>query len=207
MAETVTAEASNAGVSAGASAEAGAGGLPSTVAAKIEAATALKNEGNALLQSGELRKAARKYRTVFLYVNGLVGCEDEVAKFTPKEDILASGEEDEIKSLKVATYTNLALAYLKLDEAGKAADVANRALQLDASNIKALVRKGQAFTKLKDFDKAKAALLDAAKRDPENRAVRAELAGWKKAYKAWSDAQREEQKRLFGGALSSSATK
>mmetsp|Transcript_17897 Transcript_17897/g.35297 ORF Transcript_17897/g.35297 Transcript_17897/m.35297 type:complete len:200 (-) Transcript_17897:149-748(-) len=178
--------------------------LPSSISDKLEAAQKLKDEGNALLQAGELRQAARKYRTVFLYVNGLVGKGDNVAQYTPREDLLNDDQQKIILDLKVTVYANLALAYLKLEEPAKAVDVANRALEINPDHVKALVRKGQALVKQKDFDKAKASLLKANKLEPENKAILVEISRWKAAYKTWSQEQHEKQKKIFGGALAGS---
>ncbi len=46
--------------------------MPITIADKIAAGAALKDQGNEHFKVGDMAKAAHSYRSVFLYVNGLV---------------------------------------------------------------------------------------------------------------------------------------
>ena len=70
---------------------------------------------------------------------------------------------------------------------------ATRALEADPSNVKALFRRGKARALLDELDAAKADMLEAAKREPQNRDVRRELA----ALKARMGAQDQRDKAVF----------
>lgn len=51
---------------------------------KIQEGIRLKDEGNAFVKSGEFKKALKSYKTVFLYVNGLI-CTYILLCFLPRE--------------------------------------------------------------------------------------------------------------------------
>jgi tetratricopeptide (TPR) repeat protein len=172
-----------------------------TNAAKLAEATRLKEEGNALVQQKEFRKACKSYRRVFAYANGLVGKDGSMAQYAKDNDLLSATEEKQLNDLKVSTYTNLALCYIRLAEPVKATEAATHALEIDPNNVKALFRQGSASIQLCRWDRAKESLLQALKLDPENSAVKAEIGALKVAHGKWLQEQAAKQKALFGGKL------
>lgn len=120
-----------------------------------------------------------------------------MAQYSSNGLYLTAAQEAQVKALKVSTYNNLALAYLKQDSLDKAVDVANKALVIDETCAKALFRKGQAQLAQKKFDPAKASLLAAAKLQPQDRGIRAELDKWKAEHAEWKKVQDKKQKEMF----------
>jgi tetratricopeptide (TPR) repeat protein len=79
---------------------------------------------------------------------------------------------EQAKQLKLSLSSNLAAVCLKINKYGQAAAYANRALEVDPENPKVLYRRGQAHLGSRDYDKAKADLLRAAKLAPKDKAIR-----------------------------------
>jgi tetratricopeptide (TPR) repeat protein len=173
-----------------------------SVQAKLAKANELKTRGNELFKAGEFRKAAKEYRYVFAYVNGLVSSSDaQMRAYAKQEDMLAEADVKAVDELKRAAYSNLAACYLKLGEFAKARAAAEGALKVDAKDVKSLMRLGLALSGLKEWDKAKKALLDADKLDPRNAAVLLALREWKAAFTAWLAEQNEKERQAFQGKL------
>ena len=84
-----------------------------------------------------------------------------------------------------------------MGEWAKAEKAAADALEIDAGSVKALYRRGQARLQLGELDGAKADLMDAAKREPQNREVRKEL----ESLKAKQAERKAEERAAFGGKL------
>mmetsp|Transcript_19176 Transcript_19176/g.31436 ORF Transcript_19176/g.31436 Transcript_19176/m.31436 type:complete len:175 (-) Transcript_19176:888-1412(-) len=166
---------------------------------KIDAAIALKDEGNGMIKRGEVKACIGKYRTVFAYVNGLTGASDSMARYSTSH--ISDEEEEEVKKLKVSVYSNLALAYLKLERWEKAIEAGEDAIKIgpEESCVKAYCRMGQAQLELKQYDAAKASLMKAAKLSPKDKTIRVQLQKWKEAYKVYSEDQLSKQKEIFGG--------
>ena len=110
------------------------------------------------------------------------------------------GKLNEVQKQKLSTCLNLAAARIKLGEPKEALEQCNKAVDIDASSVKALYRRGQASLMLGDIEAARSDLMDAAKREPQNKDVRKEL----EKLKSQSTALKQQQKNLFGGMFSSS---
>lgn len=111
------------------------------VSSNIEEATKLKAEGNELFKQKEYRKAIRKYRTVFAYVNGLLDSNHELARYVHSGDGSDTGfvTEDQNKSisnLKVSCYSNLAQCYLNIDKPEKCVQCCEGRKQRKCMSIK-----------------------------------------------------------------------
>ena len=171
-----------------------------TTQQKLEKANEIKEEGNKLVKEGQYRKAAKTYRTVFFYVNGLISKEnEEMAKFS--SSLLSEEESLKVKELKTTTNTNLALCYLKLEEPEKVIECAEKALKYDPKNAKANLRLGSAYLQLKMWEKAKPYLIAAYNSEPNNVTIKNELKIWKSGYEQWSQEQKMKEKQAFGGKL------
>ena len=101
----------------------------------------------------------------------------------------------EVQKQKISIHLNLAAAHIKRDAPKSAVEQCSKAMELDAHNVKALFRRGQARLMLGDTEAARGDLLEAARLEPQNKEVRKEL---EKA-KTQSAALRQQQKNLFGG--------
>lgn len=175
--------------------------MPLTNSEKIDKGYEIKDEGNAFVKQQEFRKAAKTYRKVFLYINGLISKDNEqMAKFA-SNDLLSDEEYQRVKALKLTTYSNLALCYLKLEELEKVIECAGKALEVDASHPKANLRMGMALSRMKMWEKAKTHLLVAQKAEPKDVTVNNELKRWKEGFTQWSELQKAKEKAAFGGKL------
>jgi len=79
----------------------------------------------------------------------------------------------------------------------------HKALDIDSSNIKALFRKGQAHSRMNEFEKAKSDFLEAIQRAPENKEVKQELEILKKKMAAY----KQQEKQMFAGLFKAAPTK
>ena len=62
----------------------------------------------------------------------------------------------QIRELKMAHHSNLAICLLKVGSVEKARDNCNKALAIDPANIKCLFRRGKCYSQLGCLDEAKA---------------------------------------------------
>ena len=98
----------------------------------------------------------------------------------------------EVKKQKISTHLNLAAAHLRLDDPKEALRHCNSVIELDPLNVKALYRRGQAHLKLGDISGARSDLMEAAKREPQNKDVRKEL----EKLKVQATALKQQQKNV-----------
>merc|ERR1712232_210109 len=84
-------------------------------------------------------------------------------------DAGGSGLSDDDKKLAIALLTNCAMAHLKLDDARSAIEHCNKALDFDASRVKALFRRGQARLSLREYADATADLQQVLEIDKDNK--------------------------------------
>jgi tetratricopeptide (TPR) repeat protein len=79
-----------------------------------------------------------------------------------------------VKDIETPTYLNLALCYIKIEQFHFAIKYATQALENDANNSKALYRRGVAYTKIGEVEKAREDLneaLEIAKADEQEKAA------------------------------------
>ena len=109
-------------------------------AERLALAVSCKEEGNFYFQSGKLDQALRLYRRGTVALKGL--------------NEHNTGDE-QVKSLLVLLQTNLSMVCWKQQKYELCKNVATQALNVDANNVKALYRRGMAFSKLGELDNAK----------------------------------------------------
>jgi peptidylprolyl isomerase len=148
----------------------------------------LKTEGTASFSSKDFAKAATKYEQAGDYAVG----EGITGNDIPAEEL----------PLFVSCWSNVAMCRLKLKEWADAIHATNRVLELDdeASNIKALYRRGLARMNLGLLKESKEDLMKAYKADNSNKDIRKALASLKEAM---AEAKRKE-KAAFGGIFGKS---
>ncbi|KAG0218328.1 cytochrome P450 monooxygenase 9 [Mortierella sp. GBA43] len=108
---------------------------------KLAIAKKKKDQGNASFKSGDNKAAAQAYKEGADLLLDMQGATEEQLK--------------ESTPLRVALLANLAQAYLKLNDNGKAADACQRALAIDPNHVKVTYRLAQAYLGLSEFDDAK----------------------------------------------------
>ncbi|KAF7657690.1 hypothetical protein LDENG_00023330 [Lucifuga dentata] len=75
-------------------------------------------------------------------------------------------EKERIRTTVLPLYLNLSLTELRLDSPHKALKYANKALEIDSHNTKALFRCGQAYMELQDYKNAQNCLITAQAKKP-----------------------------------------
>lgn len=101
---------------------------------KVAEALKYKEVGNDHLKQGNAKAAADSYK------EGIDFVEHETAA--------------DAKAIFKTLQLNIAQAYLKLNKNKEASEAAGKVLKDDPSNLKALYRRGVAFSKSQDFDRA-----------------------------------------------------
>jgi peptidyl-prolyl isomerase D len=119
----------------------------------------IRELGNQQFKAGEYSKAINKYEKALRYLDqgGFAG-------------------EDKVQKATISCNLNAAQCFLKLGKGDDAKSKCSKVLELDASNTKALFRRGSAYLLMGDADAAEADLKSAQEKDPEDAAIKKELA-------------------------------
>jgi tetratricopeptide (TPR) repeat protein len=153
---------------------------------KVSEAESLKTQGNAAFKAGDMDEAVAQYTDAVSYLEHLGG------KGGGEEE---KGSSDAVDVLKLSLFNNSAAALIKAGDFAEAAASASKALAVDADNVKALWRRGEARMQFGMLGEAKKDLVAAAKLDPKNKTIRKTYAALKKKV---ADAKAVEKKQ-FGG--------
>ena len=138
---------------------------------KIKRAEDSKEAGNYAFKAGQNNKAIKKYHMALLQLkdvenpNPLEKMSGVTTQKVTDEDLFV------IKSLRGVCYNNLAACVLKKCMYVKVIEYTSKTLELDCNNMKALFRRGQAYLKLKDVDKAENDFLSIKDIDADERCV------------------------------------
>ncbi|XP_071643234.1 peptidyl-prolyl cis-trans isomerase D isoform X2 [Temnothorax longispinosus] len=100
----------------------------------------IKNSGNAYFTQQKFVDAGRKYKKALRYY-----------LWMSKHQNMADTFYVSLADLRLTLLLNLAAVYLKQEEYRKAIDLCNEVLETDNMNSKALFRRGQAYTSLKEY--------------------------------------------------------
>ena len=152
-------------------------------------ASAFKEEGNNyFIKEKDFDKASRSYRKG---VNAI------------KNLNKANSGDEQVKTLLLSLNTNLSMMLSKLGKHRQSKDVANKALEIDPFNVKARFRRAVAHRKLGNTEEATMDLKLALQTEPNNVAVRKELASIQKEQKLAKKAQKASLQKAFskGGLL------
>lgn len=149
--------------------------LPQTLSEKIEAAQALKDEGNNFFKQSEFMKAKVRYARALAYTKGLPGRKDNASdpmtsyllQNRPDEPSLSEEQLNQIVEVESVLKTNIAVCFLRLNRPADALEYAKQALAQKPQSWKALLRKGEALTMLKNYQEALKALDEALLYHPD----------------------------------------
>ncbi|RDD38997.1 Peptidyl-prolyl cis-trans isomerase FKBP4 [Trichoplax sp. H2] len=130
----------------------------STVEELFNEAISNKARGVNLYKSGKVIAAARRFSIALKYL------------IIMESDRLAS-RNDEHSNLRKNCYLNLATCQAKHNMHRSVIANCSKVLQMEPNNLKALFKRGVAYTAVNDFDNAKADLESAKLQDPSNKAV------------------------------------
>ncbi|RCH79289.1 FK506-binding protein 5, partial [Rhizopus stolonifer] len=111
---------------------------PGSAAERLRSAEKKKMEGNELFKAGATNQALFAYRKAREYIKDMWNCEPE--------------ELEEARHIMVAVQLNIGACYLKLKNYDFAIEVCKKALERDATKIKAYYRLGQAYMEKDEYD-------------------------------------------------------
>ena len=107
--------------------------------------------------------------------------------------------EKEIFSLQSVLMLNLAACQLKFLQYPNVVKNCTRVLEMEADNVKALYRRGQALVAMNDFDQAREDLTKAKKLEPSNKAIEEQLKLLESRQQAHNAKYKDALKSMFGG--------
>ena len=116
--------------------------------------------GNLCVAKGEFEEAVKHYNKGLLSLRMLFEMD--------KDPIITSHEQaiKLIKEVEILTCVNLAHVYIKLEQYHYAIKYASQALEKEPENTKALFRKGVAYTKIGELERARECLNEVVRIDP-----------------------------------------
>lgn len=147
---------------------------------KIEAASTLKDRGNVFFKDGKYKVALKKYEKALSYIEYDTAFSDE--------------NKSKSKELKKSLYLNDAAAKLRLSKHKECVQSCTKALELDASLVKAYFRRSQAYEHTVDYDLAEADLKKALELEGGNVEVKKRLANLKRKIAS----QNRKDAKLYG---------
>ncbi|CAG9466169.1 unnamed protein product [Pedinophyceae sp. YPF-701] len=168
---------------------------------RLEAADRRRLRGNALFAEG----GAKDDEACAAWASGLTFLDDDVVMQ------LEGAYLEQALKVRLALHLNTAAAMLRMPEypnhLQEAVEHTSKVLNYQKDNLKALFRRGVASLRLGDMDGAKRDLERAAKLDPEDKAVRRELARVRQEQRALREAQRDMFAGKFGARAPEPAEK
>ncbi|XP_041652435.1 peptidyl-prolyl cis-trans isomerase FKBP4 [Cheilinus undulatus] len=146
---------------------------------KLEQSSIVKEKGTQYFKEGKYKQASVQYKRIVSWLEHESGLSEE--------------DEKKAKALQLAAHLNLAMCYLKLQEPNQALESCDKALELDASNEKALFRRGEALFNMKEFDRARDDFQHVIQLYPANKAAKSQVVLCQKRIKE----QHEKDKRIY----------
>ncbi|KAM9351791.1 peptidyl-prolyl cis-trans isomerase FKBP4 [Symphorus nematophorus] len=146
---------------------------------KLEQSSIVKEKGTQYFKEGKYKQASVQYKRIVSWLEHESGLSEE--------------DEKKAKALRLAAHLNLAMCYLKLHEPNQALESCDKALELDASNEKALFRRGEALFGMKEFDRARDDFQQVVQLYPANKAAKSQVVLCQKRIKE----QHEKDKRIY----------
>jgi len=134
---------------------------PTPSSQKLISAIQEKEKGNEHFKNGDFKHALEYYHRCLLYITGIFN--------------LSKQEQEEVKASQKTCNLNMAAVYLKNESYDKCINSCTKVLAGEAANVKALFRRGSAYLRQRDFDKAEKDLKEASYHDPSDRGIQSEL--------------------------------
>eukprot|EP00761_Pharyngomonas_kirbyi_P013111 gb/GECH01013138.1/.p1 GENE.gb/GECH01013138.1/~~gb/GECH01013138.1/.p1 ORF type:complete len:370 (+),score=109.78 gb/GECH01013138.1/:1-1110(+) len=159
-----------------------------TVDARMAAAEAIRKRGNELFQNKEFEAAVQKYKKALRYLNMSDSILGE----------LTEDQEEKMMAAQIPCLTNRSACHFKLRRYNAVVEDCNQVLAFDRQHTKALFRRGQAYTELKEFESAKHDLSQAQKQAPDDKSIQKALKTIDKRKAEVERKQREVYSRMFG---------
>jgi FK506-binding protein 4/5 len=162
---------------------------PETAAEKTILATRHKDEGNAFFKVGKYQEAFDTYQKAI-----------DLFRWTYPT---LESETVAMNAVKLLCHLNQAACQLKLKHWASARMCAEKALDVDETNVKARFRRGQAYCGMGEFDKAKDDIEMCLEREPDNADLAKELARIQHEEAAYQKKQNQvfsKMGSMFGGS-------
>lgn len=160
-----------------------------SVSEAIYRANGLKEIGNTNFKGGNLTLAKSSYQEAI----GIIKRTKDSKDFESTEE-----QRVEISSILTSLHGNLAMLYLKDEDWSQAISNATSVLQIDSVNVKALFRRGVAYSRTGKFEDSKFDLTKCLELDSTNTAARKELVELSKAIKE----QQKKDKAMYSSLFS-----
>eukprot|EP01062_Namystynia_karyoxenos_P011409 TRINITY_DN14079_c0_g1_i1.p2 TRINITY_DN14079_c0_g1~~TRINITY_DN14079_c0_g1_i1.p2 ORF type:complete len:493 (+),score=245.68 TRINITY_DN14079_c0_g1_i1:93-1481(+) len=157
---------------------------------KVDEALKRKDEGNALYKAQKLLRAKRKYDKAQEIAGDEYDCSDE--------------QKEELRKIKLPCLTNLAAVELALKEWKSCIEHCGKALEIDKSSVKALLRRAKAYNAIDEWDLCRAdiqRIIGDGGLDPANEEAKKELERVQKKIRA----QTAKDKACYGNLFSKMA--
>ncbi|XP_048583994.1 peptidyl-prolyl cis-trans isomerase FKBP8 isoform X2 [Nematostella vectensis] len=135
--------------------------------------------GNELYTQGDYSAAINSYQRALKY--------------------LSPSTSENVQSVKVKCWNNLAAAQLKIEAYNAALISCMQVLQIDPDNVKALFRKGKVLASKGELSEALPLIKKANQLDPNNKTIRAELRSLRKRKSIQDEKERSMYQRMVGG--------
>lgn len=150
---------------------------------KITEGAKRKDAGNELFKQGKWEAAEKKYRRCLEFVEHDYG--------------FSETEKDEAKKVKVAALNNLAQVLINIRRYRDAITECNKVLTAEASNTKALFRRGKSFSALDEWDDAQKDFKYILELDANNADAARELEAVRAKVRAYDQQQKAKFGKLF----------
>ncbi|XP_031554606.1 tetratricopeptide repeat protein 9C-like [Actinia tenebrosa] len=171
-----------------------------TKAEKLEQARILKDEGNAFYKQKDYKNAMKKYHQALMYVKGLFDQVPFQGMFLPETrfpDEETAIFKEKAQQIELSCFNNLAACHLAGGRWSKVLDNSSKVLQRQPDNAKALYRRGQAYMKLQDIDRAKEDLKRASELEPTDNSIKRTLILLEKEYKKITEKEKKTYAAMF----------
>lgn len=126
-------------------------------AGKLEQAKLYKEKGTSYFKAGKFQLAEKNYK--------------RCVEFLEFETSWSEEEKPQAKEVELAGHLNLAMCYIKLADFVQARTHCDKALEIDANNVKGLFRRGQALVKMNEPELARQDFQRVQQLDPQNKAA------------------------------------
>ncbi|CAB3996223.1 Peptidyl-prolyl cis-trans isomerase D [Paramuricea clavata] len=161
----------------------------------FEVAEKIKTIGNEQFKLGNYEVALKKYFKAIRYLEHI---DSNISSSSDNED--NKNDKEKAMTVVLPCYLNSAACYLKLKNYEEAVINCSEVLDhYEKSNVKALFRRGQAYSSLRDFDKALDDLHCAAKLAPTDKGIRNEITRVKNQIRG----QKEKEKQMYSKMFAS----
>uniref|UniRef100_G3PHY9 peptidylprolyl isomerase n=1 Tax=Gasterosteus aculeatus aculeatus TaxID=481459 RepID=G3PHY9_GASAC len=148
-------------------------------AEKLEQSRIVKDKGTQYFKEGKYKQASVQYKRIVSWLEHESGLSEE--------------DQEKATALQLAAHLNLAMCFLKLHEPNQVLENCDKALGLQASNEKALFRRGEALFGMKEYDRARDDFQQVVQLYPANKAAKSQVSLCQKRIKE----QHEKDKRIY----------